>query len=293
MSDENDIHGADSAFERDLVVRLGARADAVTGAVVPLAGLRAAGARRARRRVAVRGAATLAVFALAAGAVTQLGHGGDGQATAAAGTALTAAGSPADSSGAGPTQSGDYSRVIDTDCARPVPISWTGDDFTRVPSYRLLRLTDSRGAFDLSVRPKQEEHDLVNAIDDLGVKQFPSRLLGYCWDVNAKKVYVKRVPGAGGFDDAVRAKVKASEGVEVAFQDVLHSYAELRAVSEKARADLDYWKSKGLRFLDWEVAADGSGLKIRTFDETQLDEKELVTDFQRKYGPLVIGVWKV
>ncbi|WP_395294628.1 hypothetical protein ACF9IK_14530 [Kitasatospora hibisci] len=65
-------------FEEELVVRLGEQAEAVSGAAAPLAELRRAGERRARRTVALRVAAGAAVLAVGVGGLTQLGGGGGG-----------------------------------------------------------------------------------------------------------------------------------------------------------------------------------------------------------------------
>ncbi|MGW2253577.1 hypothetical protein ACWCXH_25775 [Kitasatospora sp. NPDC001660] len=66
---------AEDRFEEELVVRLGARAEAVVGSP-PLAELRAAGRRRVRRQGVVRGVTAVAVLAVGAGVLTQLGGGG-------------------------------------------------------------------------------------------------------------------------------------------------------------------------------------------------------------------------
>ncbi|MEU6969136.1 hypothetical protein AB0A71_15590 [Kitasatospora aureofaciens] len=66
---------AEDEFEEELSVRLGARAAGIGGSP-PLAELREAGRRRARRRGVVRAVTAVAVLAVGAGALTQLGGGG-------------------------------------------------------------------------------------------------------------------------------------------------------------------------------------------------------------------------
>ncbi|MFJ3790329.1 hypothetical protein [Kitasatospora sp. NPDC090091] len=81
-------------FEEELVVRLGEQAEAVSGAAAPLAELRRAGERRARRTVAVRVAAGAAVLAVGVGGLSQLGGGGGaGAGLAPAGVASSGPGS--------------------------------------------------------------------------------------------------------------------------------------------------------------------------------------------------------
>ncbi|MFD0278646.1 hypothetical protein ACFVHB_32715 [Kitasatospora sp. NPDC127111] len=119
--------GAGDRFEEDLVVRLGERAREVSGAP-PLAELRRAGKRRAKRRVALQLTAGAAVLALGLGGLTQLGAGGDG---GASGRPLLAAGGGSPSPGAGsslpfPAQQ-DTGQPIS--CAGPTSLrtpGWTG-----------------------------------------------------------------------------------------------------------------------------------------------------------------------
>ncbi|MER7756834.1 hypothetical protein [Kitasatospora sp. NPDC097643] len=97
-------------FEEELVVRLGARAGAVD-ARPPLAGLREAGRRRARRLTVVRGVAAAAALALGVGALTQLGGGG-GTAEAAHPVGIPTGGPGATSPSSGPWGGGGVGRLV-------------------------------------------------------------------------------------------------------------------------------------------------------------------------------------
>ncbi|MFJ2188776.1 hypothetical protein ACIOJE_12595 [Kitasatospora sp. NPDC087861] len=79
---------AEAAFEEELAGRLAERA-AWIGGSAPLAELHAAGRRRARRQRAVRGAAAVAVLAVGAGALTQLGGGSGDSRTGPAGAGVS------------------------------------------------------------------------------------------------------------------------------------------------------------------------------------------------------------
>ncbi|MET8623524.1 hypothetical protein ABZW30_07160, partial [Kitasatospora sp. NPDC004669] len=92
---------AEGEFEEELAVRLGVRAAGVGGSP-PLAELREAGRRRARRQRAVRGAAAVAVLAVGAGVLTQLGGGSGVGRTGVAGAGVALVSPTTGATGAGP-----------------------------------------------------------------------------------------------------------------------------------------------------------------------------------------------
>ncbi|MFD8701277.1 hypothetical protein ACFV1W_01485 [Kitasatospora sp. NPDC059648] len=92
---------AEDGFEEELSVRLGARAAGIGGSP-PLAELREAGRRRARRRAVVRAVTAVAVLAVGAGVLTQVGGGSGPGRTGAAGAGVALMSPTTAATGAGP-----------------------------------------------------------------------------------------------------------------------------------------------------------------------------------------------
>ncbi|MGA5818496.1 hypothetical protein ACPC54_11640 [Kitasatospora sp. NPDC094028] len=289
MATERDINATDEEFERELTARLGARADGLTRGEVPLAGLRAAGVRRARRRVVARGTAGVAmavVLAVGAGGMAKFSRDCPcpGPAAKAAGPAASGSADPTGDPKAGAAGREPGTTVASCEPAAKPTRSDHFADYQWTVEHSLREFpTQSREA---TANP----YTAADAVDRVGASTYEAQYLGYCWDAAARTLYVKRVPEASDrFDGTVRVATHAWPDVKVVFQDAKHSYTELKAVTDRVRADAAYWKAKGVEDWSWGVYDDGSGLEIGLKSDLWGRAPEIVAEFQQRYGPLVVG----
>ncbi|MEV6977822.1 hypothetical protein [Kitasatospora sp. NPDC093806] len=257
--------GRVDGFEEDLVVRLGARAEAVGGSP-PLAELRRAGRRRARRRTALRSAAAVVAVLLGAGAVAQLDGPGGGAAVgpaAAGGSPTAGAASPT----VGRSPSGSPSGRIGV----PLELHPGGAVGWCEGGPGALRTPPSSGPSSASASPSPGASTgfpsgiaaalpTARKARDFGVGQYPEQFYGVCTSSRNATVYVMRVPG-GDFDQAVRDGVARDPGVQLVFVDVSASRKALRERGEQIVAD-DHWRSRGVEIVGCLPADSGFGLVL-------------------------------
>ncbi|MFB7475499.1 hypothetical protein [Kitasatospora sp. NPDC056184] len=302
--------GAD-AFERELVVRLGARAEAVGGSP-PLALLREAGRRRTRQRFAAQSAAGVAVLALGLGVVTQLGGGGGAGAAGPAGPAGLSptrvrssdlGGVPVPSAGAGRLSSG-------LPTASP---SSSGPDLlgplSGCPegpaSLRLLRWAEMNSPTPSDWTPPPPRSPITSPepssstsggqvnrhvgevqfdVRQLVATEYPDQYFGTCVDLLTAELWVLRVPG-GDLDRKVLDTVPHF-GVTIRFTDVpspRRHFVELAARIKET--DRDYWAARGVTVQDVRISEDGTGVSVST---GQADAAR--ADVLARYGAEVIEV---
>ncbi|WP_380285688.1 hypothetical protein [Kitasatospora purpeofusca] len=299
--------GAD-AFERELVVRLGTRAGAVSGHP-PLAVLREAGRRRARQRFAAQSAAVVAVLALGLGVVTQLGGGGGAGAVGPAGLSPTGlrssdlGGVPVPSSGGGrpfsgapaasPSSSGpDYLGPLSScpqgpaslrlprwaEMTSPTPSDWSPPPPRSPTGSPEPSSSTSGGQVNRHVGEVQVE------VRQLVATGYPDQYLGTCVDLLTAELWVLRVPG-GDIDRKVLDTVPHF-GVTIRFTDVASSrkhFVELMTRIEET--DRDYWAAKGVTVRRVRLSEDGAGVSVVT---DQADAAR--ADILARYGAEVVEV---
>ncbi|MFJ9949307.1 hypothetical protein [Kitasatospora sp. NPDC091207] len=251
--------GAEGRFEEELVVRLGARVRGVGGSP-PLADLRAAGRRRARRGLALRAvvvAAVLAVgagaavLAVGAGALTQLGAGGG------AGSSGPARGgeSPSDDLG------GLYGGCRSGPAALRMP-SWEQlhglaptPTHPAAPSWTPPR-PEASASLDQVARHTRE---VANAIRSFGAREYPEYWFGACTDVTTDVVYV--MVASGSDIDKVLPEAVPHTGVTVQFVYVGGSRKYYQALAERITSeDAAYWAQRGVKISEIRISEDGTGL---------------------------------
>ncbi|MEK2488502.1 hypothetical protein WN990_02970 [Kitasatospora purpeofusca] len=296
-------------FERELVVRLGARAGGLDGGP-PLSELRRAGRRRARRRLAVRSATAAAVLALGTGMVAQFGGPADsaeavgpvglrptgGAVTGPAAGAvspfpsrtsrLPASGSPSSS---GPDHLGGFSicpegpaslRLVRWAEMTSTPSDWSPPPPRSTPATRSPDPSSSTsgGQTNRHVIEVQSEIRTVTAA------RYPDQYFGTCVDLLTNELWVQRVPG-GDLDQQVPAAVPHL-GVTIHFADVPASrrhYLEL--MTRIKETDRDYWAARGVTVREVRLSEDGAGVSVRT-DQADAARAEIVA----RYGAEVIEV---
>ncbi|MFE6870009.1 hypothetical protein ACFVFS_26070 [Kitasatospora sp. NPDC057692] len=299
--------GAD-AFERELVVRLGARAEAVGGSP-PLALLREAGRRRTRQRFAAQSVAGVAVLALGLAVVTQLGGGGGAGAVGPAGLNPTG------------VRSSDLGGV-------PVPSAGTGRPFPGLPelspsssgpdylgplascaegpaSLRLLRWDEMHSATPSNWTPPPPRSPAMSPepssstsggqvnrhvgevqfdVRRFVAMQYPEQYLGTCIDLLTAELWVLRVPG-GDLDQKVLDTVRHF-GVTIHFTDVPSSRRHFVELAARIKdTDRDYWAARGVTVQEVRISEDGTGVSVST-DQADAARADIVA----RYGAEVIEV---
>ncbi|WP_031074966.1 hypothetical protein [Streptomyces sp. NRRL WC-3742] len=282
-------------FEEQLVVRLGVRAESVGGSA-PLAALREAGRRRARRQLAVRGVASVVLLAAGVGALGQLG-GGSGGAPPAAGTSTGAptgapsatmpwrAAGPVNGCQAGPSSLRTPGWYVPPGAGRTAgnePLGAQQNMPGMAPESVMATRTDSWFPFDPAL------DQAARAVADLGVGKYRDQFFGMCVDTATKTLYVMRKQGAYAFDSAVRERV-FSGNVRYEFRDAAESRVVLDAlgarITEEARS---YWPSKGVTLIAVAVCGDGAGVRVDVGPQADLEAVRAAV--LARYGPLVVEV---
>ncbi|MFJ4673705.1 hypothetical protein [Kitasatospora purpeofusca] len=303
-------------FERELVVRLGARAGRVDGGP-PLSELRRAGRRRARRRLVVRSGAAAAVLALGTGTVAQFGGPADSaKAVEPAGLLPIGGGTTEPATG---VVSSFPSRALPSS-SRPswLPTSGSpsssGPDYLGAPSncpegpasLRLVRWADMTSTPSTWSPPpprttpptrspdpssstsggRSNRHvvDVQSDIRRVAAANYPDQYFGTCVDLLTNELWVLRVPG-GDLDQQVPAAVPHL-GVTVHFADVPASrrhYLEL--MTRIKETDRDYWAARGVTVREVRLAEDGAGVSVVT-DQADAARAEI----EARYGAEVVEV---
>ncbi|MFJ8433674.1 hypothetical protein ACIQ9P_20475 [Kitasatospora sp. NPDC094019] len=290
-------------FEQELVVRLGARAGGVggVGGGPPLAELRRAGRRRARRRLVVRAGTAAAVLALGTGMVAQFGGRADSAgAVGPAGTVPTArTGLPVPSvspwipgrpTTVSPSASESPALGLLLTCPEgpaslrlirwaemmtPTPSDWSPPPPRSVPS------TGSPGPSSSTDRHAVEVQSEVRAFV---AANYPDQYFGTCVDLLTNELWVLRVPG-GDLDLRVPEAVP-HPGVTLRFADMSASrrhYLEL--MTRIKETDRDYWGARGVTVRDVRLSEDGTGVSVVT-DQAAAAGAEMLA----RYGAEVIEV---
>ncbi|MEV7022529.1 hypothetical protein [Kitasatospora sp. NPDC093558] len=309
---------AEDGFEEELARRLGARA-ATVGGSPPLAALKAAGQRRARRQGAARGVTAVAVLAVGAGALTQLGGGGT---SSADGVSSLPGGASTGGAGASPSAGRTWSRsgaMIFGCNAGPSSLRTPGLHFhpTELPSTPLStpssvlsslaassgRTTSSGPATPAStirssttvpgsptpLSPVQSmQADLIRAseaVDRMASADHRDRYFGICEDPQTGTLYVMRVPGSGDLDAAVARVLADWPALKLRFTDAAGSSDELRGLVNRIYEDRAYWEGKGVQLQMVGAANDGSGVVV---DTPQWETAG--AEIKAKYGPRVVEV---
>ncbi|MEV0193930.1 hypothetical protein AB0I39_36105 [Kitasatospora purpeofusca] len=303
-------------FERELAVRLGARAGRVDGGP-PLSELRRAGRRRARRRLVVRSGTAAAVLALGTGMVAQFGGPADGAGAVGpvgllptgGGTTEPAAGvvSPFPSrplppssrpswpptfgppSSSGPDYLGMLSncpegpaslRLVRWADMTPTPSNWSPPPPRTTPATGSPEPSSSTGGG----RTDRHVVDVQSDIRAVAAANYPDQYFGTCVDLLTNELWVQRVPG-GDLDQRVQAAVP-HPGVTIRFADVPASrrhYVEL--TTRIKETDRDYWAARGVTVREVRIAEDGAGVSVVT-DQADAARAEIVA----RYGAEVIEV---
>ncbi|WP_030240300.1 hypothetical protein [Streptomyces sp. NRRL S-350] len=296
---------AEDGFEEELAIRLGTRAEGVGGSP-PLAELREAGRRRARRQGVVRAVTAVAVLAVGAGVLTQLGDGPGPSPTSVAGRGLAPAGSPSAGT-ASPTTVADPSRGAGSDelvktvlaCqSGPSSLRTPGGDGTSgLPSSSSSGLpsgppTSARstptmtGALSSSSAP-QRQADLAlagEAVEKMAREQYPEHYFATCRDASTQTLYVMRSPGTD-LDAAVARTVTDWPGVKLEFR-ATPGYPQLLRLAKSIRAEGGDWAAtKGVHIQSVQIASDGAGVIIET---PQADTAR--ADLIKEFGHLVVEV---
>ncbi|MEE1788880.1 hypothetical protein PUR71_39165 [Streptomyces sp. SP17BM10] len=302
---------AEDGFEEELVRRLGLRAAAVGGSP-PLAALKAAGRRRARQQGAVRGVTAVAVLAVGAGALTQLGGGGT-PSGGGLGVGGGPAGAPSASAGrdsgtvrplyacnAGPSSlrtPGMHFHPTDlptgppriTPSFTPSSTPWSGSpSFTPPSPPPTPSFPPSSGSPSTLTSAQVSQAELARAgeaVDRMATAGYPDRYFGICRDAGLNTVYVMRVPGDGALDEAVTRVLAGWPAVRLQFTDAVGSYGELTELRDRIDGDRAYWQDKGVKLEFVQVAHDGSGVVV---DTPQWESAG--AQIKARYGPKVVEV---
>ncbi|MEU8514333.1 hypothetical protein AB0C76_22480 [Kitasatospora sp. NPDC048722] len=303
---------AEDGFEEELARRLGLRAAAVGGSP-PLAALKAAGRRRARQQGAVRGVTAVAVLAVGAGALTQLGGGGtsSGEGVGVGGGPAGAPAGGAASPSAGRTWVRGQEMIFGCN-AGPSSLRTPGMHFHPTappPSFTPSSVVPSSGRPVSSGPPvppptirftptasgspsplssaQSVQIDLVRAaeaVDRMASDGYRDHYFGVCHDPQSAVLYVMRVPGSGDLDAAVARVLADWPAVKLRFTDAAGSLDEQRRLADRINSDRGYWQDKGVQ-LAAQVANDGSGLVV---DTPQWESAG--PEIKAKYGSLVVEV---
>ncbi|MFJ9769846.1 hypothetical protein ACIRVF_01200 [Kitasatospora sp. NPDC101157] len=255
---------AEDEFEGELSIRLGARAAGIGGSP-PLAELREAGRRRARRQRALRGVAAgvLAVLAAGGGALTQLGGGGGGGGGAVTGPAALAVASPT----ASPTGNGMPLRGAETDERVKAVLSCKGGPSSAPAS-------DRPGRTDLVAAGQ--------AVERMARQEYGDHYFATCLDTAAGTLVVMRNPGPTGLDAAVSQVVAEWPAVQLRFV-AAPSYPSQLTLAKEIRAEAGDWAAtRGVHIAWVEIGLDGKGVIVHT-PQAETARAEIV----REYGHLV------
>ncbi|MFJ9443771.1 hypothetical protein ACIRRH_18125 [Kitasatospora sp. NPDC101235] len=122
------------------------------------------------------------------------------------------------------------------------------------------------------------------AIEYLGMADYPDHYFGTCRDRSTNTLYVMRVPGTG-LDAAVTRMAADWPTVKVQFADAAGSRGQLMTFLNRIRADTEEWQAKGVVIEGLTLAIDGTGVVVDT-PQWQSAEAEI----KAKYGPLVAEV---
>ncbi|MFE7188403.1 hypothetical protein [Kitasatospora sp. NPDC057541] len=258
--------GAGDGFEEALVVRLGAHVQGVGGSP-PLAILRAAGRRRARRGVLLRVAAGAAVLLVGVGALTQL------ESSAGAGPA-----EPAWAGESGSDDPGGPGGVCQYGPATLRAFTWQQiPNLEPTPPPRAIRSSLERSARHTRV--------VANAVRSFGEKMYPESWFGACSDLGTNTVYVMRAPGSDL--DTALAKAVPHPGVTLEFVDVAGSRKYYDAMAGFIKStDVAYWAERNVTISDVRISEDGTGLIVFT-EQAEAARAEILA----RYGAeLVIEV---
>ncbi|MFJ2864204.1 hypothetical protein [Kitasatospora sp. NPDC087314] len=307
---------AEAAFEEELAGRLAERAVWIGGSA-PLAELHAAGRRRARRQRAVRGAAAVAVLAVGAGALTQLGGGSGDSRTgpASGGVSLVS-----------PTPGAPRSVAVILECANG-PTGWrtlglhqhgkqvlsdfpstgglTPSDFpssgvpssdfpssgvpssgapsTGAPSSRPTS-SGSPSPLSYATTAQSDLERAGQAIEYMAMAGYRDHYFGTCRDTSTNTLYVMRVPGSG-LDAAAASTLTGWPAVKLQFAVAAGSRDELSAFGARIRADREDWQAKGVEIEAVTVAIDGAGVVVDT-----PQWQTAAAQIEAKYGPQVAEV---
>ncbi|MFI6152061.1 hypothetical protein ACIBCA_05165 [Kitasatospora sp. NPDC051170] len=274
-------------FEEQLAVRLGARAASVGGSP-PLAALREAGRRRARRQNVVRGVASVALLAAGVGVLGQIGgRGGEPPPTATpTATAPWWSAGPVNGCQGGPSSMRTPGWYPPTD-PRTVPSDAPLLGQERMPGMAPQRLmtvspTGKWLPFDEAVSRAGA------AVAELGVGPYRDQFFGMCvgGDARPGTLYVMRTPGAADFERAVRERVGSSE-VGIEFRDAAASRVALDALAARIAGEAEtYWKPRNVTLVGVAVCADGAGVRVDVAQQAEAVRAEILA----RYGPLVVEV---
>ncbi|MGW3044700.1 hypothetical protein ACWC9T_32740 [Kitasatospora sp. NPDC001159] len=294
---------AEDGFEEELVVRLGARAAEVGGSP-PLAELREAGRRRARRQGVVRGVTAVAALAVGAGVLTQLGGGGSGvgSAVGAAGTGLPSASatrgwgrddvSPLFACTEGPTSlrtpgvhfhpslpsSGVSSSGVPSSGAPSSGVSSSGAPASGPAS------SGSPSAPSSAQLQRLDLERTAEAVGRMATTSYRDHYFGLCFEDDTSTVHVMRVPGSN-LDTAVARMMADRPALKVRFVDAVASLDDQKALAARIDGDRAYWRSKGVEIQFVAVANDGAGLVVDTPQWASAG-----AEVKARYGPLVVEV---
>ncbi|MFJ9692957.1 hypothetical protein [Kitasatospora sp. NPDC101183] len=274
-------------FEEELVVRLGARAASVGGSP-PLAALRQAGRRRARRQNVVRGVAAVALLAAGVGALGQFGGKGGAPPTvtptATAPTTLPwwAAG-PVNGCQGGPSSLRTPGWYPPMPPGREPPTSpLVGQP--NMPGMAPESVMASHSATWFPGDPALDQ--VARAAADLGTGLYRDQFFGMCYDSATRTLFVMRKEGAYAFDTALRERV-FSGGVRFDFRNAADSRIALDALAARIAGEAEtYWRPKGVTLVGVAVCADGAGVRVDVAQQAEAVRAEILA----RYGPLVVEV---
>ncbi|WP_405005917.1 hypothetical protein OHV13_18595 [Kitasatospora purpeofusca] len=269
--------GAGGRFEDELVVRLGARAQGVGGSP-PLAELRAAGRRRARRGTALRVAAGAAVLAVGVGALTQLGTGGGG-------------GLPGPS-GDGESESASVNSLYEVCPFGPGSLrlyTWEQQHSLaptppRTNTYPPELVSPRPGMTSSMEQANRNTRAVADAIRRFGAQRYPDHWFGACADQVTRTVYVMRAPGSDL--DTVLPQSVPHAGVGIEFVKVVGSRRFFETLVARIEVeDAAYWAQRGVTISGVRISEDGAGVVVETEQATAAR-----ADIVARYGDLVIEV---
>ncbi|MGW2372714.1 hypothetical protein [Kitasatospora sp. NPDC001683] len=257
---------AEDEFEEELSVRLGVRAAGIGGSP-PLAELREAGRRRARRQRVLRAVTAVAVLAVGAGVLTQLGGGGS--ASTAAGPAGTRVVTPTVTPIVKPT-------------VTPTRTSRGAETDERVKFVRNCQ----SGPSSAPASDQPGRADLVaagQAVERMARQEYGDHYFATCLDPAAATLVVMRSPGPTGLDAAASRAVAQWPAVKLRFV-AAPSYPEQLRLAKEIRAEAGDWAAtKGVLIAWVEIALDGKGVIVHTPQPETAGAAEIV----RQYGNLV------
>lgn len=249
---------AEDEFEEELSVRLGARAAGIGGSP-PLAELREAGRRRARRRGVVRAVTAVAVLAVGAGALTQLGGGGN--AASGAGPAATPVVTPTGTAGR-------TSRGAETDERVKTVLSCGRSGPSSAPA------SDQQAGADLVAAGR--------AVERMARQEYGDHYFATCLDTAEGTLVVMRNPAPTGLDAAASQAVAPWPTVKLRFV-AAPSYPSQLTLAKEIRAEAGDWSATKGVYIAWvEIALDGKGVIVHT-PQAETARAEIV----RQYGNLV------